>query len=79
MSTTIFDELRAEGRVEGRIEGQTTAGQNMVLAVLHKKFRKIPKPIEAAIRNISDPIALESLIFEVIESKTLNEFENALR
>jgi hypothetical protein len=51
----------------------------MVLAALRKKFRKIPKHIESSIRNISDPIALESLISEVIESKTLTEFENALR
>ncbi|MDR0611009.1 MAG: Rpn family recombination-promoting nuclease/putative transposase [Planctomycetaceae bacterium] len=67
MSTTIFDEIRTE------------AGQNMVLAALRKKFRDIPRHLEPAIRNISDPIALESLISDVIESKTLNEFENALR
>jgi hypothetical protein len=83
MTTTIFDELRAEGRAEGeargRVEGKTEAGRNMVLAALRKKFRKIPKHIETAIRNMSDPIALESLISDVIESQTLEEFENALR
>ncbi|MDR0704123.1 MAG: Rpn family recombination-promoting nuclease/putative transposase [Planctomycetaceae bacterium] len=87
MTTTIFDELRAEGRaegetrgrIEGRIEGKTEAGQNMVLAALRKKFRKIPNRIETAIRNMSDPIALESLISDVIECQTLDEFENVLK
>jgi hypothetical protein len=73
MITTIFDELRTEGKAE-----DTIACQNMVLAALRKKFREIPGHIEAAIRKMSDPIALESLISDVIESQTLNEFENAL-
>ncbi|MDR0610299.1 MAG: Rpn family recombination-promoting nuclease/putative transposase [Planctomycetaceae bacterium] len=74
MITTIFDEIRAEGKAEG-----TIACQNMVLAALRKKFKTIPVPIESAIRKMSDPIALESLISDVIESQTLDEFENALR
>jgi hypothetical protein len=74
MTTTIFDEIRAESKAEGKAE----AGQNMVLAVLRKKFKKIPNHIETSIRKMSDPIALESLISDVIDSQTLEEFENAL-
>ncbi|MDR0611824.1 MAG: Rpn family recombination-promoting nuclease/putative transposase [Planctomycetaceae bacterium] len=70
MTISFFDELRAEG--------ETKAGQNIVLAALRKKFRTIPNHIEVSIRNMSDPIALESLISDVIESRTLEEFENAL-
>ncbi|MDR2117543.1 MAG: DUF4351 domain-containing protein, partial [Planctomycetaceae bacterium] len=61
-----------------KTEGRTETGQNMVLTVLRKKFKKIPKHIETSIRKMSDPIVLESLISEVIESQTLEEFENAL-
>ncbi|MDR0705093.1 MAG: Rpn family recombination-promoting nuclease/putative transposase [Planctomycetaceae bacterium] len=78
MTISFFDELRAEGEARGEARGKTIAGQNMVLAALRKKFRKIPKHIEASICNMSDPIALESLISDVIESQTLDEFENAI-
>jgi hypothetical protein len=94
MTTTIFDEIRAEGeargeargkaegeargKAEGEARGKAEGGQNMVLAALRKKFKKIPNHIEMKIRKMSDPIALESLISDVFESQTLNEFENAL-
>jgi hypothetical protein len=77
MTISLFDELRAEGEAKGEEKSKTIA-QNMVLAALRKKFRTIPNHIEESIRNMSDPIALESLISDVIESQTLNEFENAL-
>ncbi|MDR2757311.1 MAG: Rpn family recombination-promoting nuclease/putative transposase [Planctomycetaceae bacterium] len=75
MVMTIFEEAEAIGEKRGKAE----VGQRMVLAALRKKFTKIPKHIEAAIRQMSDPIALESLISDVFESKTLDEFEIALR
>jgi hypothetical protein len=82
MTTTIFDEIRAEGEAEGEARGEARGevkgGQNMVLAALRKKFKKIPNHIETEIRKMSDPIALESLISDVFESRTLDEFENAL-
>jgi hypothetical protein len=75
MATSTMQELIAEGRVEGRAE----SGQNMVLAALRKKFTKIPKHIEMAIRQMSDPIALESLIGDVISCQSLDEFAGALK
>jgi hypothetical protein len=78
MTTTIFDEIRAQGRTEGEASGEIKGGQNIVLAALRKKFKNIPDNIETEIRKMSDPIALESLIYDVLESKTLDEFENAL-
>jgi predicted transposase YdaD len=82
MTTTIFDEIRAQGEARGEARGEAKGeikgSQNIVLAVLRKKFKKIPKQIETKIRKMSDPIALESLIYDVLESKTLDEFENVL-
>ncbi|MDR2117602.1 MAG: Rpn family recombination-promoting nuclease/putative transposase [Planctomycetaceae bacterium] len=79
MTMTIFEEAEARGEAKGEARGKTEAGQRMVLAALRKKFTKIPKHIETSIRQMSDPIALESLISDVFESKTLNEFEVALQ
>jgi hypothetical protein len=41
MITTIFDEIRAEGRAESETRG-TVACQNMVLTALRKKFKQFP-------------------------------------
>ncbi|MDR1268403.1 MAG: Rpn family recombination-promoting nuclease/putative transposase [Planctomycetaceae bacterium] len=71
MIMTIFEEAEARGEAK--------AGQKMVLAALRKKFTKIPKRIETAIYRMSDLIALESLISDVFESRTLDEFEKALQ
>ncbi|MDR2756027.1 MAG: DUF4351 domain-containing protein [Planctomycetaceae bacterium] len=78
MATTIFDEIRAEGEARGEVRGRVRAGQDIVLTALRKKFTKIPKHIEESIRGMSDSIVLESLISDVIESRTLDEFENVL-
>ncbi|MDR1141744.1 MAG: Rpn family recombination-promoting nuclease/putative transposase [Planctomycetaceae bacterium] len=75
MTTTIFDEARMEGEVKGRIEGK----QDVVLAALRKRFTIVPKNIESSIRQMTDPITLDSLVFDVFESRTLDEFSKALR
>jgi hypothetical protein len=46
---------------------------------LHRKFAKAPKRIETAIRQISDLSKLDSLMDYVIDSRTLDEFEAALK
>jgi hypothetical protein len=91
MITTIFEEAEARGEARGRVEGEacgeargeargeTKGKQKMLLLVLHKKFKKIPKRIETAIYQMSDSIALESLISEVFECQTLDEFEKSLQ
>ncbi|MDR2440680.1 MAG: Rpn family recombination-promoting nuclease/putative transposase [Planctomycetaceae bacterium] len=67
------------GEERGKAIGEAEAGRRMVLLALRKKFIKIPKRVEAVVRQMSDPIALESLMSDVLESKTLNEFETALQ
>ncbi|MDR0705974.1 MAG: Rpn family recombination-promoting nuclease/putative transposase [Planctomycetaceae bacterium] len=70
MSLTFLEKLEARGEARGK--------QDMVLAALRAKFKKFPKHIETAIRQMSDPIALESLIYDVFASQTLDEFAKAL-
>jgi hypothetical protein len=67
MSTTVADQLEARGKAE------------MVLTILRAKFTQIPKETEKAIRQMSDPIALDSLGVHAAQSKTLNEFSEALK
>ncbi|MCL2710658.1 MAG: hypothetical protein FWE95_07240 [Planctomycetaceae bacterium] len=50
----------------------------MVLKVLRRKFKQIPKEIEETVLGMSDPIALESLMEHAIDSESLEEFATAL-
>jgi hypothetical protein len=59
---------------ERKSEWQAEAGQNMVLAALRRKFDQVPKEIEESVQEMSDPIALKSLLEHVIDSNTMEEF-----
>ena len=71
MIKTIFDEREAIGEARGKAE--------TVLAILRAKFRRVPKETEKAIRQMTDPIALDSLAAHVLHSETLDEFATALK
>ena len=82
MIKTIFDEKYDEGvavgeaRAEAKVAG---AKAGTVLMLLRTKFKKIPKEIEKTIRQMSDPIALDSLAAHVLHSETLDDFATALK
>ncbi|MDR1053580.1 MAG: hypothetical protein LBL39_05340, partial [Planctomycetaceae bacterium] len=65
------------GEIEAR--GETIGLQNTVLRRVRKKFTRTPKRIESTIRKISDLSKLDSLIDYIFESRTLEEFEAALK
>ena len=71
MRKTMFEEKYDAGKVE--------AGRSMVLTALRTKFKRIPKNIEKAVLSMSDPIALESLLAQVIQSDTMDDFAEVLR
>jgi len=66
MRKTIFEEREEIGEIK--------AGRNMVLAVLRARFKKVPKGIEQAIRQMNDPIALESRAADAATCQSLEEF-----
>jgi len=55
-------------------KSEAKTGQSMVLTALRKKFRQVPKEVEASVLARTDPIALESLLEHVFDSDTLDEF-----
>lgn len=83
----IFDKLKEEGVAigeaigvaKGKTEGEMEGMQKMVLLALQKKFAKTPRRIATTIRNIFDPVALETLLGNVIDSRSLDEFKTALK
>jgi hypothetical protein len=83
MITTIFEEKflegKAEGKSEGKAEGKAEGEANIVLLLLRKKFHKVPKKLENAIRSMTDSTALESLAAHVVDCQSLDEFSDALK
>ena len=74
MIKTILEEREAIGEARGRAEEKTETGRNMVLAVLRARFKKVPKSVEQAIRQMNDPIALESRAADAATCQSLDEF-----
>ena len=71
MIKTIFDEKYDEGVAVGEARGK-------VLTILETRFRKVPKRIENAIRQMNDTIALKSWAEHAATCRSLDEFEKAL-
>jgi hypothetical protein len=78
MIKSYIDELRDEGIAIGKVEGETITWRKAVVSALRGKFGKVPKGIEKMVQAMSDPIALESLVVRVGQSKTLDEFATDL-
>jgi hypothetical protein len=84
VSTSLLDQLLAEGiakgEARGKAEGKAEFGRKAVLNVLCKRFKMtdVPSEIKAAIQQMNDPIALESLHFHALDCQTLDEFAEAL-
>ena len=70
MTKTMAEELLTQGEAKG----EAKAGRKLILAFLRGKFGNIPKEIEEAVKQMNDPIALESLAARTGNCKTLDEF-----
>jgi hypothetical protein len=74
MTTTIFDEIRAEGEAKGEVRGRIKD----VLRILNKKFKKVPESILQSVNSYTDEIALDSLFESALDCETLEEFKREL-
>jgi hypothetical protein len=75
MIKTIFEEREAVGEARGEARGKIEA----VLTVLRSRFRRVPKDVETTIRQMTDPVALDSWTAQAATCKTLDEFATVLR
>jgi len=79
MSQTVKKGIWETGWENGVAAGEVRGGAKAVLTILRAKFKKVPKGVENAIRQMTDPIALESLTVHAVHSETLDEFATALK
>lgn len=68
----------AIGEARGEARGEVRGKQDAILVVLRGRFKKIPKSIETAIRQINDPIVLDSYAVEAAVCASVKDFEQAL-
>jgi len=64
---------------EATAKGNAVGKAEMTLTFLQTKFKKISEEIEKAIRQMSNPAALDSLAVSILNCETLDEFLEELR
>ena len=66
------------GEARGEVRGEARGKAEAVLTVLRARFKKVPREVEKAIRDISDSIALESWTVHAATCQSMEEFAEAL-
>jgi hypothetical protein len=74
-----FDEGVAVGKARGKAEGKAEGKIEAVLKFLRARFKKIPKSVENSIRQMTDPIALDSWAEHAATCQSMDEFAKALK
>ena len=75
MAMTMAEKLLLEGEAHGIVKGKAEA----VLTFLRTRFHRVPKDVEKAIRQMTDPIALDSWTAQAAACQSMDEFAEALR
>jgi len=83
MRKTFFEELEevgeARGEARGIARGIARGKAETILTILRAKFRRVPRDTEKAIRQITDPIALDSWAVQAATCQSIDEFAEALQ
>jgi hypothetical protein len=68
----------AEGEARGEARGEAKRGRDVLLAILRRKFDRIPRETEQTILAMTDTVALESWAVQASMCQSLDEFLEAL-
>jgi hypothetical protein len=80
----VIERRLAEGeariKAEGKAEGKAEVLRKVVLDTLCQRFKmtSVPQKIKAAVLQMNDPIALDSLHCHALDCQTFEEFAEAL-
>jgi len=79
MIKTIFEEKYEAGVAAGETKWKAEGKAETLLKILRERFNRIPKETEKSIRQMTDPIALDSWAVQAATCKSMNEFAEALK
>jgi hypothetical protein len=68
-----MDQGRIEGRLEGKVEGELDRTRTILHRMLRKRFKKVPRRVEARIRRTTDMQALDTWLDNIVDAETLTE------
>ena len=69
----------AGGFADDEPRGEIKKMQDILIKILHKKFRKVPSDVENIIRKMTDSVALDSWAEYALDCYTMDEFTEAIR
>ena len=73
---TMLEKRKSEWQTEAVVKDRT----EMILKILQARFnQKVPKETEQAIRQMTDPIALDSWAVQAATCQSMDEFAEALK
>jgi predicted transposase/invertase (TIGR01784 family) len=67
------ENIRLEGKAEGKIEGKIEGQKDVVLRLLNKKFKKLPKKLEAEINKLDNLETIEKIVESIFEIDNLSQ------
>jgi hypothetical protein len=73
------DKWEARGEARGEIRGEARGKAQTILAILRKRFNRVPKDTKRTILSMNDPVALESWAVQAAICESLAEFATALK
>jgi len=63
-----------KGKIEGKIEGR----QHILMRLLELRFSNVPEGMQAVIKSLTDPAALDELFAIAFKCRSLKSFESRL-
>ena len=79
MTRTMAEELILEGETRGKAKWKAEGKTEAVLTVLRTRFNRVPKDVEKAILQMTDPIALDSWTAQAASCQSMREFAEAVK
>jgi len=76
---TTFEKWSAERKSVWQADAVVKDRAEMILKILQARFNKVPNETEKTIRQMTDPIALDSWAVQAATCQSMDEFAEALK
>jgi hypothetical protein len=73
MGRTIAEMYLDQGRIEGKVEGELDRARTILLRMLRKRFKKVPRKVAARIAATTNMHELETWLDNILDAETLPE------
>ena len=71
---SVFDQIEARGFDRGLARGELMGKAEYVIQTLKIRLKQVPQDVQRRIKDIRDPIALNSLLVSAILCQSMEDF-----